>query len=819
MKDSEILSAALIERARWIWAAGEGEGQDLYRMLRLPVTLTAEGSERAAVAVTADSRYVLFINGRQVGRGPARCAPWKQCLDHYDIASYLRPGPNVIAALVHHLGRGNGQYIKRRPGFFLAGRAGAKTLCTGEADWQIWQPQCWASDGWQTNPHLGYNEDIAMELLPEDWRNSSAEPAHCRPLEVEVVQDAQRLWPAFERRDIPQMAGRYMGPRGVVATGCLPATRRLSLRDLLDAPRDSFPGSYAFEQGRLRFWAGGDVPVYFILDFGQEVVGYPDVEISSSAPAEVGLVYAEKLSVGGRIVAQWHSPQPASAQEPWAVFEARHGGEHADRLRLKRGRNVWRSSFNLRAFRYLLLVFTNPSAIETCRAGVHVSHYPLGSPALFKVGEPQLERMWDVSARTIAFCMHDAFVDCPWREQQQYGGDTWLEALFSYRLFDDTRLVRRFLTQYAEGMSEEGEMQSCFPACWDQVIPSWTLAWVESIADYYRQTGDFGPAGQLADKVRRALRWFERFRGHDGLLHVEEEFGWSRPTSARTLWNFIEWPDDLPRYQKDLLLSLQYAAALNRACGLYAAHLPDETLHRWQTASAQTTAALRAFLRSDGRAGVCVESSRFLAAALKAEVPAREQRSLYLRRLAEQARSGRLDVEFCYLAVALRLLVRAGYWEEALLALRRVYGAMLEQGATTWFETTDALQRPGRSLCHGWAAAPADILPAIYAGVEPVRPGFDEFEVAPRCIPEGTTELETPTPKGRIHAHFRREGENLTVQMDAPAGTRCARILIPAGAELCRIKAPAASQLRAEKGRFVILRPGQRLNAELRLTT
>ena len=811
-----LVSQGLVERARWIWAHGEGQGTDLYRILRLPFVVSESSPSDGALAVTADSRYILYVNGQQVGRGPARCVPWRQCLDHYDISGFVRPGRNLIAALVHHLGRGNGRYILRRPGFFLAGWAAGQTLSTGEADWEVWKPRCWDGEPWPTNPHLGYNEDVAMDLFPEGWQDSEGGPAHCERLQPDVIQNAEELWPCFEARDIPQMAERPCVPVRIVAAGHLPASAQVGRSHLPDAPREPFRGRYSFENGRLSFGVEQNLPTYFIVDFGRETVGYPELEVLSKAPAQVWLYYAEKLTRGDALTVGFVPDDAARRTDVWLPAQSESHGVYADRLRLREGRSRWRSAFNLRAFRYVLLLFPQPGAIEGCTMGVRESHYPTGDAALFQVGDARLEEMWQVSERTVRFSMHDAYVDCPWREQQQYGGDTWLEALFAHRLFDDTRLTRRFLFQYAESMDEDGQMQSCFPTCWNQVIPSWSLAWVESIAEYYWRTGDAEPVEQLAGKVARALRWFEQFRGGDGLLRVEEEFHWGRPGAGRTLWNFIEWPDGFPAWQKDLLLSMQYVAMVDRMVELYGGRLPEATLEGWRDLSQRTSDAARAFL-SGRRAEQCSRSARIMAAALKAGIPDGEQRDLYLERLARQAREGTLDVQFYYLEVALRLLVAEGFCQEALAALRRVYGKMLEHGATCWFEVTDALEDPSRSLCHGWAAAPADILPAIYAGVEPALPGFAQFTIQPRTVREGTTKLETPTPHGRIRTEFTREGQEVTVRVAAPQGARCTRLVLPLAAELTDARGLAYSaQVETGDLRFVVQGPGRQFTLRLR---
>jgi hypothetical protein len=55
---------------------------------------------RAPLRLSADSRYVRWVNGTEVGRGPIRSQPRRLRYDEYDVAAYLRPGRNVLAVLV-----------------------------------------------------------------------------------------------------------------------------------------------------------------------------------------------------------------------------------------------------------------------------------------------------------------------------------------------------------------------------------------------------------------------------------------------------------------------------------------------------------------------------------------------------------------------------------------------------------------------------------------------------------------------------------------------------------------------------------------------
>jgi hypothetical protein len=70
-------------------------------------------------------------------------------------------------------------------------------------------------------------------------------------------------------------------------------------------------------------------------------------------------------------------------------------------------------------------------------------------------------------------------------------------------------------------------------------------------------------------------------------------------------------------------------------------------------------------------------------------------------------------------------LIRAGFKREAAEEIRRYWGGMVKEGATTFFEAYgegkigtglyDFYDRPfGLSLCHAWGSAPAFLLPMIF---------------------------------------------------------------------------------------------------------
>ena len=97
--------------------------------------------------------------------------------------------------------------------------------------------------------------------------------------------------------------------------------------------------------------------------------------------------------------------------------------------------------------------------------------------------------------------------------------------------------------------------------------------------------------------------------------------------------------------------------------------------------------------------------------------------------------------------------------------LEEVWGYMLDQGATTFWEGCGKYEseqdycafygRPyGASLCHAWASGPAFLLPRVLMGLAPVEDGWKTF----RCRPVagfGDFCCTVPTPAGTIEASWK----------------------------------------------------------------
>ena len=85
-------------RAQWITSSKAPERDPAVLQFRKVLEI-AQVPQHFVVHVSADNQFVLNVNQHEVGRGPARSDPAHWKYETYDLALFLRPGRNEIAAM------------------------------------------------------------------------------------------------------------------------------------------------------------------------------------------------------------------------------------------------------------------------------------------------------------------------------------------------------------------------------------------------------------------------------------------------------------------------------------------------------------------------------------------------------------------------------------------------------------------------------------------------------------------------------------------------------------------------------------------------
>jgi alpha-L-rhamnosidase len=203
-------------QAQWIWNEGEASPRNEWRCFRKTFDSPHIGWDQANIKVTADSRYVLFINGHRLGRGPVRSWPFEQSYDTYDIDHLLyKDKKNTIAVLVQHFGVSTFYYIRGRGGLLaqLDFKAGHDQVYTLPSD-----------STWKTSKHLGqhsrsprmscqqsFSEFVDASLWDDAWLQASYDDSDWENA-FQIGPVGTEPWSKLKKRDIPMLTEETIYP-------------------------------------------------------------------------------------------------------------------------------------------------------------------------------------------------------------------------------------------------------------------------------------------------------------------------------------------------------------------------------------------------------------------------------------------------------------------------------------------------------------------------------------------------------------------------------------------------------------------------------
>ena len=456
----------------------------------------------ATLIATADARYIAYINGQRIGAGPARHDANALSYDEWDVSSLLRRGRNVIAVMARFYGDAVPWWTPSRASHTMGGGvfaaeliAGERTIVATDERWSAVDCDAWTRAEPQGLLAAQPAELLDARLLDADWMAPDAEISGWQPARViaeqSVIGPRGRTTPGGEPYGViqPSQSPKLTSVHRALPTAPLtqslaahPATSTAELVDLLSADiaaaRTTIIDAGQILSGRLRLTfdgSSGDI----VRGGFVEAVGPAAFE--SAAPLQVVLAGGE------------------------TVFEP----------------------FDIVGGRYLVLTAASDSDVlpRLVTAEVFETHRPR-TGASFACSDPALQRIVDVSLRTVDLSAVDAYVDCPTREQRAWTGDSVVHQSVDLVLNADWTLATAnpvlLARPRADGilpMAAAGDFAS--PRI--PTIPDWSLHWVTSVHNLYRYTGDHELVAPLLPTVESVLRWFLPYLRGGRLIDVP---GW-----------------------------------------------------------------------------------------------------------------------------------------------------------------------------------------------------------------------------------------------------------------------------------------------------
>ena len=489
-----------------------------------------------------------------------------------------------------------------------------------------------------------------------------------------------------------------------------------------------------------------------LLDFGKELQG--GVEIAAAirpvnAPVKLRIRYGESVTeamsqVGDTLLnaTNDHAMRDFTVMSPWlGTVNTSNSGFRFVRIDLI-DKNV---EYNLRAVRAIAQYRDIPY---------------LGA---FECSDERLNRIWRTGVYTVHLNMQEYLWDGIKRDRLVWIGDMHPEVMTVNTVFGNQDVVRKSLDFARNDTPLPG---------WMNGMCSYSLWWIIIQDDLYRYQGDkvylTAQHGYLKGLTDQLIRYI----GKDGKEELKDGT------------RFLDWPtSEIPDVIHAGLQSLMVLAM-------------------------QSAQSIFTTLQDEPYAGKCAEALRRLR---KVKVDTRNNKqAAALALLAGLSRNRQKDCEILlkggadgfstfYGYYMLEALAACGKYDEALGIISDYWGAMLDLGATTFWEELKysdirnaapitEIVPPGKydihagggaycykglrlSLCHGWASGPTSWMSRHVLGINPLDAGCTKVAVTPHLGQLTYAKGSFPTPHGVIRVSHRRGADGKVIsEIDAPEG-------------------------------------------------
>ena len=380
----------------------------------------------------------------------------------------------------------------------------------------------------------------------------------------------------------------------------------------------------------------------------------------------------------------------------------------------------------------------------------------------FSCDDPLLERIYNVSAYTVHLNMQNMLWDGIKRDRLVWIGDVHPEMLAIRTVFGANEIMDDSLRFIADAYP--------LPS-WPNRFTTYGFWYLKILWDWYYYTGNKKLVLELKEYWQGLLKQIlELIHENEEELLIEKEF---------IAGFFVDWPT---RYTEEAKTGVYALLCLALLAGASLSKLVDDT--DTQKQCLEYTELLK-------KATLTHKNRKQIVALLNLADMTDDETCKQV--LPKHGGHGMSTFMSYYILVATAKTVSM---ECAQDMLKVYYGAMLDAGATTFWEdfdlewvqegaTIDRVLLPGEydihgdngrfcyqgmrhSLCHGWSAGPTAFLAEYILGIQILEPGCKKITIKPNLGHLMWATGTYPTPFGVISVEICRDGDEIITTVDAP---------------------------------------------------
>ena len=703
------------------------------RFLRFRRPFESDGTP-LELDVSADERYVLFVDGERVGRGPSR--GWRENWLYESRKISLAKGPHVLEAAVWALGeKGPNAQLSHRGGSFILKAYGSYDRQLSTTTGNVWQ--------------VGAVTTTEMT----DRGRSGSFGMGCQARQVGEGHETAlpSVWTNAVARAISLKDFFWEG-------GCRRNEWELYPSTLPDQLETRFTGETFTVPARSK--------KRFYWDLGVYRCGYPELVVSGGRGASVTWKWAESLVDGEGLKGNR------------AARDGKHMVGFGDTF-VADGRDGARFSPPWwRCGRWCeIAVETGDEPLAVKRMDILETRYPLLDEGAFSTSDASLSDIRSLCLRGLQMCAHEIVMDCPFFEQQMYPGDTRVQLQVQGTVSSDARLRRRAIEIFDRARRSDGYAPMNFPSRAMQDSASFTMCHALMYGDYVKWRGGDAWLKARLPGLAHALASLALLENADGLLTdvpgwrfydwtVNSGGWWSRGHAGNT--------EDGPSALDNLfyVFALEAASEAAAACGM------ADQAALWKGRADRTRRAAAAALW-DAAAGLVKDrpnqrgpySEHAQALGILADVVPAADAARHFQNLISRDDLVRATVYFKY--YLFEAFAKRGRGDLILTHLD-LWRGYLAKGLTTPVESPDGAIgkfKEARSDCHGWGSHPVYFFATAIAGITPRANAFTRVRVAPSPGPLKHVGAKLPTVRGVVSVDLDFSGKRPVGTVTLPAGT------------------------------------------------
>ena len=712
------------------------------------------------VYVSADNRYRLYVNGKQVCSGPSVGDINHQRYETIDIAEQLFTGENVIAAEVVNFG----EYRKAsqqtfQTAFILQGEPNNEVdVNTGSTNWKVTKNFAYSvipftSDSLKTYYAAGPCDRLDATKYPWNWQKIN-------------YDDSNWLKPKKATVEFAVGRGFLYGSTWFLVPREIPFMEKRKEEFIKVARSSGIDVDEEFLKGNQQLTIPKNSKVSILLDQTYHTTGFPELTFSKGKGSKIKITYAEAL------IKDVDPSKPISDGNLLKVdlkgnrnnIKEKHIFGYYDIVLPDGGINRFYKPLSRRTYRFIQLDIEtkNEDLVLDKFYGVYTG-YPFEEKAKFNTDDKFLSKVWENSWRTLRNSAEESFFD-PYYEQLQYVGDTRIEALISIYISGDDRLMRKSIKQFDDSRISDGLTQSRYPSYIVQVIPPYSLLWIDMIHDYFTYRNDPEFLKHFLPGIQNVLEWFIRKVDSTGMVTNLE---W---------WNFTDWTIDfengIPPGADDgysANINLQFVKALQHAAELFDFFNNEYETNKYRRLAkeVQKSVMKNCFDKTYGLIAETPDKKIFSQHTniwgILTDTFTKDEQIKVMNKILNDSSLIQTTIYFKF--YLFRALQKTGMGNKYLEMLQP-WKTMIDNGMTTFGET----DINPRSECHAWSASPCfDFLHTV-AGIYPAEPGFKSIIIEPNFGYLNSIDTEIPHPLGQIIVKLLKDKKRLNGTIVLPQG-------------------------------------------------